>query len=423
MNRNSNDLEKHTISLEDYGIINAKINYNLSVESLYNICVKNNQGVLTNKDVLAINTGKFTGRSPKDRYIVSDKITKDKVWWGDINRPITSNVYDNLFKKIINHLSEKELYVRDCYACASQKNRLNLRTICEYAWSDIFSHNMFLRPENNEKFKIEWTVISAPNFHANPKEDGIDNENFSIINFSKKIIIIGGTGYTGEIKKGIFSVLNFTLPVQKNVLPMHCSANSGENGDTSIFFGLSGTGKTTLSTDSSRKLIGDDEHGWDQDDNIFNFEGGCYAKVLNLSKEKEPEIFGAIKKGAILENVVADEDGVVDYDDNSKTEKEVVLDVWNNYATSSNSYGRITLELTGASSVSPFILTVQSGTTSTSIFTASIGDNLTSTSLQSWQHYAVSMKNSGSSVVEHTPKEALKREEKMDKSSRKCTSI
>ena len=204
MNRNSNDLEKHTISLEDYGIINAKINYNLPVESLYNICVNNNQGVLTNKNVLAINTGKFTGRSPKDRYIVSDKITKDKVWWGDINRPIESNVFDNLFKKIINHLSEKVLYVRDCYACASEKNRLNLRTICEYAWSDIFSHNMFLRPENNEKFKIEWTVISAPNFHANPKEDGIDNENFSIINFSKKIIIIGGTGYTGEIKKEFF---------------------------------------------------------------------------------------------------------------------------------------------------------------------------------------------------------------------------
>ena len=324
MNRNSNDLEKHTISLEDYGIINAKINYNLTVESLYNICVNNNQGVLTNNNVLAINTGKFTGRSPKDRYIVSDKITKEKVWWGEINRPIDSNVFDNLFTKIINHLSGKELYVRDCYACASQKNRLNLRTICEYAWSDIFSHNMFLRPEKNEKFKIEWTVISAPNFHANPKDDGIDNENFSIINFSKKIIIIGGTGYTGEIKKGIFSVLNFTLPVHKNVLPMHCSANSGENGDTSIFFGLSGTGKTTLSTDSSRKLIGDDEHGWDQDDNIFNFEGGCYAKVLNLSKEKEPEIFGAICRGALLENVILDNNGEVDFKNKTITQNSRV---------------------------------------------------------------------------------------------------
>ena len=183
---------------------------------------------------------------------------------------------------------------------------------------------MFLRPENNEKFKIEWTVISAPNFHANPKEDGIDNENFSIINFSKKIIIIGGTGYTGEIKKGIFSVLNFTLPVQKNVLPMHCSANSGENGDTSIFFGLSGTGKTTLSTDSSRKLIGDDEHGWDQDDNIFNFEGGCYAKVLNLSKEKEPEIFGAISRGALLENVIIDNYGEVDFKNKTITQNSRV---------------------------------------------------------------------------------------------------
>ena len=324
MNRNSNDLDKHEVSLEAYGIIDAKINYNLSVDKLYTICLENKQGTLTDNNVLAINTGKFTGRSPKDRYIVSDDITKDKVWWGEINRPVQSSVYDNLYQKIINHLSQKELFVRDCYACASQKNRLNLRTICEYPWSDIFSHNMFLRPNDDEKFKIEWTVISAPNFQANPKEDGIDSKNFAIINFTKKIIIIGGTGYTGEIKKGIFSVLNFTLPVQKNVLPMHCSANSGENNDTSIFFGLSGTGKTTLSTDSSRKLIGDDEHGWDSDDNIFNFEGGCYAKVLNLSQDKEPEIFGAIKKGALLENVIVDSDGKVDFTDKTITQNSRV---------------------------------------------------------------------------------------------------
>ena len=324
MNLNSNDLEKHTISLENYGIIDAKINYNLTVESLYNICIDNKLGVLTNNNVLAINTGKFTGRSPKDRYIVYDKITKDKVWWGNINRPIDPDTFDKVYTKIISHLCGKELYVRDCYACASKKNRLNLRTICEYPWSDIFSHNMFLRPEKNENFEIEWTVISAPNFHANPKEDGVYNENFSIINFSKKLIIIGGTGYTGEIKKGVFSVLNFTLPGEKNVLPMHCSANSGENSDTSIFFGLSGTGKTTLSTDSSRKLIGDDEHGWDKDNNIFNFEGGCYAKVLNLSHEKEPEIFEAIKKGALLENVVVDKNVKVDFSDKSITQNSRV---------------------------------------------------------------------------------------------------
>ena len=316
----SNDSDNLKISLNHFGIDSPKINYNLSIETLYSLCVENDLGKLTDKNVLAINTGKFTGRSPKDRYIVSDSITKDKVWWGEINRPVDTQVFDNLYSKVTNHLSGKELYVRDCYACASEKNRLNLRTICEYPWSDIFAHNMFIRPEENEKFNIEWTVISAPKFLASPEIDGVDNENFSIINFSKKVIIIGGTGYTGEIKKGIFSVLNFTLPVQENILPMHCSANSGINNDTSIFFGLSGTGKTTLSTDSSRKLIGDDEHGWDENDNIFNFEGGCYAKVLNLSAKKEPEIYNAIKPGSLLENVILDDSGVVDFNNKSITQ-------------------------------------------------------------------------------------------------------
>jgi len=320
MNRDLSDLKDADISLENYGINGSKVNYNLSVKNLYEICVENRLGHLTDNKVLSINTGKFTGRSPNDRYIVSDKITEDKVWWGDINRPVESRVFDNLYDKITKHLCGREIYVRDCYACASQNNRLNLRTICEFPWSDIFAHNMFIRPKNDEKFEIEWTVISAPNFEANPSVDGIDNNNFSIINFSKKIIIIGGTGYTGEIKKGIFSVLNFTLPVEKNVLPMHCSANSGEENDTSIFFGLSGTGKTTLSTDASRELIGDDEHGWDDADNIFNFEGGCYAKVINLSEEKEPEIFQAIKPGALLENVVIGNNGKVDFKNKSITQ-------------------------------------------------------------------------------------------------------
>ena len=316
----SNDSDNLKISLNHFGINSPKINYNLSVETLYSLCVENDLGKLTNKNVLAINTGKFTGRSPNDRYIVSDSITKDKVWWGEINRPLDTQIFDNLYSKVTNYLSGKELYVRDCYACASEKNRLNLRTICEYPWSDIFSYNMFIRPSENEKFDIEWTVISAPKFMGNPETDGIDNANFSIINFSKKVIIIGGTGYTGEIKKGIFSVLNFTLPVEKNILPMHCSANSGINNDTSVFFGLSGTGKTTLSTDSSRKLIGDDEHGWDENDNIFNFEGGCYAKVLNLSAKKEPEIYNAIKPGSLLENVILDDGGVVDFNNKSITQ-------------------------------------------------------------------------------------------------------
>ena len=316
----SNDSDSPEISLNNYGIFSSKVNYNLSIDALYKLCCENKLGKLTNKNVLAINTGKFTGRSPRDRYIVSDLITNEKVWWGEINRPIESLVFDNLYSKITNHLSKKELYVRDSYACASEKYRLNIRTICEYPWSDIFSYNMFINPQKNEKFNIEWTVISAPDFKAVPDTDGVDNENFSIINFSKKIIIIGGSGYTGEIKKGIFSVLNFILPIEKNVLPMHCSSNSGSMNDTSIFFGLSGTGKTTLSTDSSRQLIGDDEHGWDNDDNIFNFEGGCYAKVLNLSAEKEPEIYDAIRHGALLENVILDGKGKVDYTDKSITQ-------------------------------------------------------------------------------------------------------
>ena len=315
-----NDSDSPEISLNNYGILSSKVNYNLSIDALYKLCCENNLGKLTNKNVLAINTGKFTGRSPKDRYIVSDIITKEKVWWGEINRPLDSFVFDNLYSKITHYLSEKELYVRDSYACASEKYRLNIRTICEYPWSDIFSYNMFIRPKKNEKFNIEWTVISAPEFNADPDIDGVDNKNFSIINFSKKIIIIGGSGYTGEIKKGIFSVLNFILPTEKNVLPMHCSSNTGAMNDTSIFFGLSGTGKTTLSTDSSRKLIGDDEHGWDDSDNIFNFEGGCYAKVLNLSAEKEPEIYNAIRPGALLENVILDSIGEVDYTDKSITQ-------------------------------------------------------------------------------------------------------
>lgn len=309
----SNDLDNQKISLKSYGITSTKINYNLPVQVLYELCQKGNLGILTNKNVLAINTGKFTGRSPKDRYIVSDAITKEKVWWGEINKPIEAKVFDNLYLKISEHLSQKELFVRDCYACASQNNRLNIRTICEYPWSDIFCNNMFIRSNNEKKTDIDWTVISAPGFHADPKKDLILNKNFSIINFSKKTIIIGGTGYTGEIKKGIFSVLNFILPVEKNILPMHCSANFSNSLGTTIFFGLSGTGKTTLSTDSNKKLIGDDEHGWDSNDNIFNFEGGCYAKVLNLSSQNEPEIFDAVKPGALLENISLNKDGSVDY--------------------------------------------------------------------------------------------------------------
>lgn len=310
-----------TISLKKYGINNDRVHYQLSPEELHQITIDKNQGVEVNSGALAVNTGEFTGRSPKDRFIVKDDETKDKVWWGDINIPFDSDKFDALYDKVLDYLSEKELFVRDSYACADENYRMNIRLINEYPWSNLFAYNMFLRPKESElkDFKEDWIVLNAPGFKADPAEDGTRQENFSILNFSKKIALIGGSGYTGEIKKGIFSALNFILPVHKDALPMHCSANIGPDDDTAIFFGLSGTGKTTLSADPERKLIGDDEHGWTKENTIFNFEGGCYAKVIFLSEENEPDIYNAIKKGAILENVIIDKDGDVDFGDNSIT--------------------------------------------------------------------------------------------------------
>ena len=310
-----------TISLKNYGINSGSVHYQLSPEQLHDQTMALQQGVEASSGALAINTGEFTGRSPKDRFIVKDNITKDKIWWGDINIPFSPTAFDKLYTKVITYLNDKELYVRDSYVCADPKYRVNIRVVNEYPWSNFFAYNMFVRPSASEleDFIPEWTIVNAPSFMAIPKEDGTRQHNFAILNFTKKIALIGGTGYTGEIKKGIFSALNFILPVYKNTLPMHCSANVGKNGETSIFFGLSGTGKTTLSTDPERQLIGDDEHGWTAENTIFNFEGGCYAKVINLSKSKEPDIYNAIKKGAILENVVMDKDGNVDFTDKSIT--------------------------------------------------------------------------------------------------------
>ena len=311
-----------TISLEKYGIKNAKVNYQLSPDELHDITISKGLGVEASSGALAVNTGEFTGRSPQDRFIVKDDITKDRVWWGDVNIPFEPESFDKLYDKVVDYLSEKELYVRDSYACADENYKLNIRVINEYPWSNQFSYNMFLRPTEAEleNFTPEWTIVNAPSFMAVAEEDGTRQHNFAILNFTKKIALIGGTGYTGEIKKGIFSALNFILPVFKNTLPMHCSANVGEKGDTAIFFGLSGTGKTTLSADPERKLIGDDEHGWTNENTVFNFEGGCYAKVINLSAEKEPDIFNAIKPGAILENVIFKDNGEVDFDDTSITQ-------------------------------------------------------------------------------------------------------
>jgi phosphoenolpyruvate carboxykinase (ATP) len=278
------------------------VKYQLSVKALVDEALKNGEGTLADSGALAVDTGKFTGRSPKDRFIVCDEVTENTVWWGDINIKFSPAQFDQLFQKITTYLSSKEIYVRDAYACADERYKTTIRVVTENAFQNLFANNLFLRFEQDElPDRPEWTIVAAPSFLADPTTDGTRQPNFSIINFSKKTIIIGGTAYTGEIKKGIFSVLNFILPAQRETLSMHCSANVGDEGDTAIFFGLSGTGKTTLSADPKRALIGDDEHGWSED-SVFNFEGGCYAKCVDLTQEKEPQIFNAIKYGSLLEN-------------------------------------------------------------------------------------------------------------------------
>lgn len=310
-------------SLATYGFKNKdnKVKYQLSPEELQKITLEKEQGQETASGVLVVKTGEFTGRSPKDRFIVKDAVTENEVWWGDINIPFASDKFDALYERVVDYLSEKEIYVRDSYACAADDYRLNIRVVNEHPWSNMFAYNMFLRPTESEleNFEEDWLIVNAPEFMADPERDGTRQHNFAILNFSRKIALIGGTAYTGEIKKGIFSALNFIMPVQRETLAMHCSANVGKDGDTAIFFGLSGTGKTTLSADPERKLIGDDEHGWTKDNKIFNFEGGCYAKAFELSEEKEPDIYKAVKPGAILENVVLDDARNVDYDDISLT--------------------------------------------------------------------------------------------------------
>lgn len=276
---------------------------NLTPEQLVEHALKNGEGVLTDTGALMADTGEFTGRSPKDKFSVADAKTENTVWWGEVNQKFDSDKFGKLLDKVISHFEGKNMYVRDAYACADDRYRLNIRVFNETAYHNLFCNNLFLRPTDEEKknFAPEWLIINAPSFKAVASEDGTRQHNFSLIDFSRKIILIGGSAYTGEMKKGIFTVLNYILPQEKNVLSMHCSANIGKKGDTAIFFGLSGTGKTTLSADPERKLIGDDEHGW-AEDSVFNFEGGCYAKCVDLTQEKEPQIFDAIKEGALLEN-------------------------------------------------------------------------------------------------------------------------
>ncbi len=292
------------MNVQKYGLEKSLVHYQLSNDDLVKASIDQFGARVSSLGAISVDTGKFTGRSPKDRFIVKDALTADKVWWGDINIPFDSEKFDALYDKVLQYLNGKELFIRDGFVCADQRFRLNVRTINEYAWSNLFVKNMFiqLHLDQLESFEEDWLVVNAPGFLANPELDGTRDENFAILNFTRKIALIGGTGYTGEMKKGIFSALNFLLP-EKKVLPMHCSANKGEKGDTAVYFGLSGTGKTTLSADPTRKLIGDDEHGWTEDNIVFNFEGGCYAKVIDLSEEKEPDIYHAINKEALLENV------------------------------------------------------------------------------------------------------------------------
>lgn len=312
-----------TKQLSQTGLTNTRIRYQLTPEELTVQTIQRNEGVLNNTGALCINTGEFTGRCPLDKFTVKDAVTENNIDWNNFNQPIEEKYFLQLRRKMFVYLdSKKEVWIRDCYACAHPEYRINLRVINENPSGNLFAYNMFLRPTEDEidNFSPEWMVIQAPGFKADPLVDGTRQQNFVITSFEHKTILIGGTGYTGEIKKGIFSVLNYVLPVEKDVLSMHCSANIGKRGDVAIFFGLSGTGKTTLSADPQRKLIGDDEHGWN-DDSVFNFEGGCYAKCIDLSEEKEPAIYHAIRPGALVENVTfIDDTDEIDFHSKKITE-------------------------------------------------------------------------------------------------------
>lgn len=289
------------------GLKNSEnVHYQSGPEELVQDSLRVGDGKLTDTGALSIRTGEFTGRAPRDKFIVKDDLTENTVDWNSFNIPIDEKYFHIIYRKIISHMDQKpEIWVRDCYACADPRYRIRIRVITKKPSTNLFAYNMFIRPEEEElaDFIPEWHVISAPDLKLDAAECGTRQHNAVVVSFKYKTILIAGTGYTGETKKSVFTILNYILPLQKNVLSMHCSANMGKDGDTAIFFGLSGTGKTTLSADPDRKLIGDDEHGW-SDDNVFNFEGGCYAKLINLSPENEPEIYNAIRPGAIVENVM-----------------------------------------------------------------------------------------------------------------------
>ena len=314
------------LDFDKLGIHNVKeVHRNLSVDELIEETVANGEGVIGPRGATIVDTGKYTGRSPKDKYIVDEPTSTENIWWGDVNQKLDETIFDELYNKIINYYNsdDSKTYLFDGFAGFDPNHSINVRILAKRAWQAHFVNNMFIRPELEELegFNPDFTIINASSvFNEDFKKHGMNSETFIIFHMGKRIAIIGGTEYGGEMKKGIFSVLHYMLPL-KGILSMHCSANVDEDGKNSaIFFGLSGTGKTTLSTDPKRPLIGDDEHGW-SDDGIFNFEGGCYAKTINLDPEEEPDIYNAIRHGALLENVVYDADtGIVDYSDSSKTE-------------------------------------------------------------------------------------------------------
>lgn len=331
MNQPARAMMTSGLDLSPWGIQSAsEIIYNPSFEQLFAEEMREDlqgleRGYLTDSGAVAVDTGRFTGRSPKDKYIVEDALTRDTLWWADQgkndNKPISETIWSSLKSLVTDHLSGKRLFVVDTYCGANESSRVNVRFVTEVAWQAHFVTNMFIRPSVDElaSYEPDFVVMNAAQV-VNPdwQEHGMSSENFVAFNFTEKVQLIGGTWYGGEMKKGLFSYMNFLLPM-RGVASMHCSANVGEAGDTAVFFGLSGTGKTTLSTDKKRRLIGDDEHGWD-DEGVFNFEGGCYAKTIRLSAEAEPDIFGAIRRDALLENVVIRDDGSVDYDSAEKTE-------------------------------------------------------------------------------------------------------
>lgn len=286
-------------------LVLSQAHWNLEPPALYEEAIQRREARLASSGALVAYTAPHTGRSPNDKFIVKDPSSAERVWWGPVNTPISPEQFDQLYERLWDHLKAKKVFVQDLEVCAAPRYRLPLRVITEYAWHSLFARNLFIRSRGEHRTP-QITVICAPSFRAVPERDGTRSETFIILHLAKKIILIGGTSYAGEIKKSVFTLLNYLLP-QQGVLPMHCSANQGQDGQTALFFGLSGTGKTTLSTDPDRPLIGDDEHGW-TDEGVFNFEGGCYAKVIGLRRDTEPEIYHAVNQfGTIVENVVLEE--------------------------------------------------------------------------------------------------------------------